>query len=179
MLIVLASMLVGAGTTAYFWDTETSSGNTFTAGKLDLKVNAKDDPIGVLVDLDDMKPCDWKYVTITLHVMDNPAKCWIKFTAVVSSEGTDTEPELADPNNGVREIEDYITVDVKIDDTVIINPAEDKKLGSLEDVVIDLGTLNACVDYTLELSFHLQEDVENWAQGDICTFSIVFGADQV
>ena len=38
MLIVLASMLVGAGTTAYFWDIEHSKENTFTIGTLNFAI---------------------------------------------------------------------------------------------------------------------------------------------
>lgn len=178
LAIGVAATMLGAGTMAYFSDTETSEGNTLQAGTLDLKVNGGDDPLPVLVTLEDMKPCDWQYVTITLHVYDNPAHVWIMFTDVVSSEGDDTEPELEDPLNGIEEIADYITVDVKIGDTVIIGPEEHRKLSELDEP-IDLGTLKGCVDYTLTLSFHLQEEVTNWAQGDVAAFSIVFGADQV
>jgi len=39
LIIGAASMLIGAGTVAYFSDTETSTGNTFTAGTLDLKLS--------------------------------------------------------------------------------------------------------------------------------------------
>lgn len=39
MAILVAVGLVGAGAFAYFNDTETSTGNTFTAGTLDLKVS--------------------------------------------------------------------------------------------------------------------------------------------
>ena len=42
MTIALVIGLVGAGTVAYFSDTETSTGNTFTAGKLNLKVDGLD-----------------------------------------------------------------------------------------------------------------------------------------
>jgi predicted ribosomally synthesized peptide with SipW-like signal peptide len=38
LIIGVVSILLGAGTVAYFSDTETSKGNTFTAGTLDLKV---------------------------------------------------------------------------------------------------------------------------------------------
>ena len=37
--IVLAVGIFGVATFAYFTDTETSTGNTFTAGTLDLKTN--------------------------------------------------------------------------------------------------------------------------------------------
>jgi len=40
MLIVLASMLVGAGTMAYFSDTERSSGNRFETGILDMTLTS-------------------------------------------------------------------------------------------------------------------------------------------
>jgi len=179
LTIGVAATMLGVGTFAYFSDTETSSGNTLQAGTLDLRVNGLDDPLPILVTLADMKPCDWKYATITLHVYDNPADVWIMFKDVVSSEGVDTEPELADPSNGIEEIADYITVDVKIGDTVIIAPEEDVKLSELEDEVIELGEFAASNDYTLTLSFHLQGEVTNWAQGDVATFSIVFGAEQV
>ncbi|MFB6076221.1 MAG: TasA family protein [Candidatus Aenigmatarchaeota archaeon] len=39
MIIGIASTVAGAGTYAYFSDTETISGNTFTAGTLDLKID--------------------------------------------------------------------------------------------------------------------------------------------
>jgi predicted ribosomally synthesized peptide with SipW-like signal peptide len=39
LIIAAASILIGAGTVAYFSDTETSKGNTFTAGTLDLKLS--------------------------------------------------------------------------------------------------------------------------------------------
>ena len=38
IIIAIVSMLLGAGTVAYFSDVETSSGNTFTAGTLDLQI---------------------------------------------------------------------------------------------------------------------------------------------
>jgi predicted ribosomally synthesized peptide with SipW-like signal peptide len=39
LIIAVASTLLGAGTVAYFSNTETSTGNTFTAGTLDLKLS--------------------------------------------------------------------------------------------------------------------------------------------
>lgn len=41
LVIGLVAAAVGGATWAYFSDTETSTGNTFTAGKLDLKVDAE------------------------------------------------------------------------------------------------------------------------------------------
>jgi len=59
LLSLLAIAFVGAiavgGTIAYFKDSEVSSGNTFSAGKIDLKVNDVDNP-GVLFTLDNITP---------------------------------------------------------------------------------------------------------------------------
>nr|AGF93402.1 conserved hypothetical protein, secreted [uncultured organism] len=44
LVLGIAVTLAGAGTLAYFSDTETSAGNTFGAGILDLKVDGEDDP---------------------------------------------------------------------------------------------------------------------------------------
>lgn len=54
--IGLVASLAGAGTMAFFNDTETSSGNTFTAGTLDLKVDGKDNPLPVKISVNDVAP---------------------------------------------------------------------------------------------------------------------------
>jgi len=46
VVIGLVGFALGWGTYSYFSDTETSSGNTFTAGTLDLKVDGRDGPLG-------------------------------------------------------------------------------------------------------------------------------------
>jgi len=43
MVIGLVATLAGAGLHAYFWDTGTSTGNTFSAGTLDLKLSDSDE----------------------------------------------------------------------------------------------------------------------------------------
>jgi len=46
LAIFLVIGLVGAGSFAWFQDTETSTGNTFSAGTLDLKVSDDDEGFG-------------------------------------------------------------------------------------------------------------------------------------
>lgn len=57
-LIVIAAVAVLAvtATNAYFSDTETSVGNTFTSGTLDLKVGGQDDPNVAYVTVTNIKP---------------------------------------------------------------------------------------------------------------------------
>jgi len=66
LTIAFVSTLLGAGTLAYFSDTETSSGNTMTAGTMDLKVNDGSpntwtDGVTATWTFSNMKPGDSKY----------------------------------------------------------------------------------------------------------------------
>ncbi|MDI6640203.1 MAG: TasA family protein [Methanocellales archaeon] len=62
LTIFFVTVLVSGSTFAYFRDTETSTGNTFTAGTMDLKVSDWDEPFGDGVTatwtISNMKPGD-------------------------------------------------------------------------------------------------------------------------
>ena len=62
MTIGLVAMLAGTGLFAYFNDVETSTGNTFTAGKLDISLGTSSWSTG----FDNMKPGDTVTFTITV-----------------------------------------------------------------------------------------------------------------
>jgi len=112
---VVAAIAIG-GTIAYFSDTETSTGNTFTAGTLDLKIDSTASYNGqpvtaatwALKDLvptadkffnfSDVKPGDEGENTISLHVYDNDAYVCATIANLISSENGCNEPEIgADP----------------------------------------------------------------------------------
>jgi len=112
-VIGVVSAIVIGGTMAYFSDTETSTGNTFTAGGIDLEIDNECYLNGQLVtdctwelkDLDendlffnftDLKPGDWGEDTVSLHVDNNPAWACVTFKNLVSSDNDCTEPELED-----------------------------------------------------------------------------------
>lgn len=89
----VAAIIIG-GTVAYFSDTETSTGNTFSAGTLDLKVDGKDDPEVVHVTLSDMKPGDSVcYKWELKNAGSLPGKVKISFSPVVNEENGILEPE--------------------------------------------------------------------------------------
>ncbi len=115
-IVFVAALSLGA-TGAFFNDTETSTGNTFTAGAIDLKVDNESyvtDINGVLVaspntswklddltdqlffNFNDIKPGDVGEDTISLHVNDNNA--WLCAATQITKDvdNTYTEPELAD-----------------------------------------------------------------------------------
>src|SRR3989344_622390 len=121
ILLSLATVaLVGAavigGTAAIFSDTEVSTGNTFTAGAIDLGVDNHSYYNGVLnpgttwrVDYDisdeggrqffnfgDLKPGDWGEDTISLHVKNNDSYLCADVTLTSNDDNGVTEPETDD-----------------------------------------------------------------------------------
>lgn len=110
MIVAVAALITGA-TVAFFNDTETSTGNIFVAGTIDLKVDSfgskyndekVDDSDWVarnLTDekyfnLDDIKGGDFGWRHISLHVQDNPAWACFLITDKEDDENTVTEPEF-------------------------------------------------------------------------------------
>ena len=118
IVAAVAAIAVG-GTVAFFSDTETSTGNTFTAGSIDLKVDyagylnkladgspnagswtLKDLAAEKFFNISDLKPGDFGEGTISLHVDNNDAWACMTVTPVKNDDMTCTEPELesgADP----------------------------------------------------------------------------------
>jgi predicted ribosomally synthesized peptide with SipW-like signal peptide len=194
--IGLLASVIGVGTYAYFSDTETSSGNTITAGTLDLKVwdpglpGWVDDPeVPELVTITDIKPSMDKWsAPIYLKTVDNPAKFYKMITGVVCTPAavgtieprddecgydpkTPTDPDyLACINQKMTE---YMWFDLKVNDAEVI-PDQSKLLGSLEGRWIYLGAYAAGTEVKVEQSFHLKNVVTNWAQGQQCTFDEQF-----
>ena len=99
VIAAVAAIAIG-GTIAYFSDVETSTGNTFTAGELDLivDINGVDQNplVSKLFDLDDMKPGDKGEVTLSLKVADNPACGFVDISIYDDLDNNCTEPEGID-----------------------------------------------------------------------------------
>lgn len=110
MITVVAGAVAG-GTVAFFNDTETSTGNIFTAGEVDMTVDSLGAIYnGVLVQnaswpamnltnekfftLQDLKPADIYDRSISIHVASNPA--WLCIG----------KKNLNDQENGINEAED-------------------------------------------------------------------------
>lgn len=97
MTIILALSLIGAGAFAIFSDTETSTGNAFTAGTLDLKVDGQDDPYVMSVTLSNMKPGDESvyYKWVLKNTGSLPGKLSVTFGTITNDENGVVEPETA------------------------------------------------------------------------------------
>jgi len=96
-IIGAASAIAVGGTIAYFSDTETSTGNTFTAGSLDLIVDIdgvdQNPLVDKIFDLPDMKPGDTGEKTISLKVDNNPACGFVNIDLKSDLDNSCTEPE--------------------------------------------------------------------------------------
>ncbi|RME29579.1 hypothetical protein D6792_03890 [Candidatus Parcubacteria bacterium] len=114
-VVCIGGVVVGS-TGAFFSDTETSEGNTFAAGEIDLKVantsyatNAAgnlaaspstswgyDDALGLFFNFNDVKPGDYGEDTIRLTVNTNPAWLCGYVTVTDNRDATCNDPELED-----------------------------------------------------------------------------------
>ena len=119
-LLAVVAIVIGA-TTAFYGDVETSSGNTLSAGAIDLGIDNESYYNGLLnegtswelaFDLDDnegpadgkylffnfldLKPGDWGEDTISVHVKDNDSWACMAFDVTTDEDNGSTEPELDD-----------------------------------------------------------------------------------
>lgn len=106
LVIAVTAVMVGAGTFAYFSDTETSTGNTFTAGTLNLQVG-NSDPTGEAISIANRKPTDTGNAATWLveNTGSLAGDLAIAIGAVVNNENVLTEPEAeaGDTTSGVTE----------------------------------------------------------------------------
>jgi predicted ribosomally synthesized peptide with SipW-like signal peptide len=168
-VIGMLALAMGWGTYSYFSDTETSSGNKFTAGTLDLKVNGNDDPLVAVITVENVEPGDFGSKVITLKnegTLDGIAKLHIK--NVVNSAGATPEPEPT-PDDG--ELGEKLLVTIKYDSTVIVSG---KTLNELNSIVYALGALGAGAEKDVTVFWWVPSDVGNEIMGDIVTFDIEF-----
>ena len=178
MTISLVSlMIVGGAFASNFSDTETSEGNTITAGTLDLVVNAENPLTSVLVDLDNICPGEYQEVEVQLtNEGSQPGNSWIMFTGLMCSTGAYVEPEAeAEAGTPVDDLASQIVVSV--------NGVEQGTMADIEDSIIPLVLLepdgNGGAGTMITLGFLFVEDAGNEYQGDVCEFTIVIGLDHV
>lgn len=177
-VIGLVATGVGAGTLAWFRDFEMSTGNTFTAGTIDLAVNGQNPLRGPVVTLEG-KPSEWKYVPVSLaNVGSNDGIKYVQFWNVTDSGGVFSEPEReADPDNRVNDLSKQIEVDINGRCLDFNHDGKPDTLGELPR--IRLGVLKAGEVQNDTFSFHVKTLAGNQYQGDITTFNIEFGLQQM
>ena len=214
MAILLAVGLVGAGAFAQFFDVETSEGNVFTAGTIDIEVNEENPLESVLVELEDMKPCEYEEVFVRVtNVGTNPLNLWKHVGEIECDTGLlaypvgapvcSSEPEYEaeggpDAWSPIDNICDWILVDMWIDvnDNGVFDDGIDMMILPIEIGVplsgIECDWVPICYEEVYILpplgpgetivivqSYHLHPDAGNEYQGDCCTFTITYYAEQL
>lgn len=116
LITITGGALTFGATRAFFSDTESSVGNIFTAGAIDLKVDnesyyngvatsttsweAKDLTIEKFFNFMDLKPDDYGEDTISLHVDTNDAYLCANVKLTSNNDNTQNEPEALVDANG-------------------------------------------------------------------------------
>jgi predicted ribosomally synthesized peptide with SipW-like signal peptide len=97
MVIALVGALIGGGIYAFFSDVETSAGNTFTTGTLNLKVG-DDDPCTETIDISPLKPSDTGNAGTWLTKNDGSitGNLTVAIGTITNNENGVMEPETGD-----------------------------------------------------------------------------------
>ena len=196
MVIVLTVGLVGAGAMAYFQDTETSTGNTYTAGTLDLKirdvgVNWTDGIATAEWSLSNMKPGDTAYGSIdfknfgSIYADHMEITCDYTITDPPGPESDAEENTPADKMAGEIIISEmvYSYNATEVDCLPLLNDANGngvKDLYDLKAAAVDnlplwqTGTQFANLSMTLQLNPGAGNDF----QGDTLNLTVIFTLNQ-
>jgi predicted ribosomally synthesized peptide with SipW-like signal peptide len=192
LVIGAVAAVIGGATLAVFNDTETSTGNTFAGGTLDLEYDINggewmngDD--GVAITVDNMKPSDKGEVTMSFHNAGSlDGDLTVTLNNVVDLDNGQNEPELAagDDSSSVGELSSQLGIVVWIDDgDNLLEEGEtalyDGKLDAIPggELEVDMGVLEPSVPKYLAIAWHLQDeegDLNNLVQSDSVSFDLTF-----
>ena len=201
---IVAAVAIG-GTVAYFSDTETSTGNTFSTGVIDINIDGQNYWRESWA-IEDMKPCETGYINFEIrNPGDNPVNVWKTIKNITTDDGKITEPECEhgggvwDYNNQAcdisggytpkHDLHGWMNYDLSVIVPIVNNPndwyqtiyedSDDKRISQINGQRIFLGMIPA--DGTMEVtqSYHLIPETTNWAQADTMTFDIEIYAEQL
>ena len=176
MSIALVIGLVGVGVFAYFSDTEDSTGNTFTAGTLDLNVGGENPNLSPDFTLGSLAPGDSGTITYTLNNAGSiDGYLDLQGIGVVNTEGTNPESETGDIAE-LGELSDNIYVTVTLGTSELYT-------GLLSGIASDYnanvalaagGTTTLTIAWVVDKDnvTPLGEDVGNDIQGDVATVGL-------
>lgn len=203
---VVAAIVIGA-TTAYFSDTETSKGNTFSTGVIDITIDPGEKWSEGWT-IDDMKPCETGYINFVIHNPgDNPVNVWKTIKNITTSDDPVNEPECVygggvwDSTNQACDkegtdwsykaksnLQDWMYYDLSVRVPIPENSdgawwqtiyKDENKVAVSSVGKVFLGMIPAKGTMEVTQSYHLRPDTGNWAQADTMTFDIEIYAEQL
>jgi len=202
VIATVAALAIGA-TRAYFSDVETSTGNTFTAGTIDISVNDQNPWIQKFT-MKDMKPSYTDYINFKIQNFGsapNPVDVYKHLIIDKEETGAQTEPECTEEegtwDNSTKKCTNMQKPNDKISEAILYDLyvkvsnsqgkliwwqaiyTEDVTVAQIACKDIYLGMIPAGGWMEVKQSYHMNKDTTNWAQGDIMTFSIEVKAEQI
>lgn len=193
--ILLASMIAGAGSFAYFSDIETSSGNTFTAGTFDLKIKDGNewwtDGIGTEWAISDMKPGKTVYGSVDLSNFGTITADHLEITCsytINDPVGPESDTQENTPADHMADYMIIIHMDYVHDGGTHIDLLT--KLTDVDGDGIDLLELktqgiddikplhNYPHEVWVDMILKFSEDAGNDFQGDTLTVTMIFTMNQ-
>jgi predicted ribosomally synthesized peptide with SipW-like signal peptide len=192
MTIVLVCALIGGGVYAYFSDIETSTGNTFTAGTLDLNLDGGNTNV-VKFTVADVKPGDSDSDTWTVaNVGTIDGYLDLESIGITEGIGTTTEPELVDePTHGdANQLGNYLMGHLFIDTNddgnwdegetdIFGTDAVPVKINSIAaNYGLDLSLAHGGGTNYITLAWSIPTATDNRIQGDNVTLDMTFELQQ-
>jgi spore coat-associated protein N len=189
--------LVGGGTWAFFSDTETVTGNYFSAGTLDLDVNGSDNPTAVF-SLADVVPGDTDNATITLLNSGSiVGELDISISSVTNTENTSSGTEFQSLGGAVLGASTNMSLWLDVDNGgtitagdlgILPNGNTYDATSGLQYNTIDtydnmvanpvVASVASGATYTLYAEYYIADTIGNEIQGDIVSFTIEFILEQ-
>lgn len=189
--IGLAMSLAGAGSMAYFSDTETSTGNTLQAGTLDLQVQdwadgeLWSDGVTKTWMLSDMKPGDWVTGSVAFRNIGSIAADHFEITCDYtvndppgpeSDTQEDTPPDHMANYMIITEMTYYYNAS-SIDLLTLLTDTDGDGIDLLELRIQEIDGLpppNGTGDERLDMILKFSEDAGNDFQGDTFVLTMIF-----
>ncbi len=189
-MAVVGALVLGA-TGAFFSDTETSTGNTFTAGTIDITSSFEETAPFALTD---MKPSQVAYSNFTIHNSGtNPVNVWKKVDNIVTEENGTNDPEINyyETNQLPVELQNAIDTTIQYDLSVVLKNGQgvaqwnqtlynlNKTINQINGNGTFLGMIPAGWSMDVTESYHMIAETGNWAQSDKMTFDITLTGEQL
>jgi len=201
LTIAIVAVVGFAVTHALFSDTETSKGNTFSTGVIDITVEPGT-KWSEGWDIKDMKPSETGYITFNIqNPGNNPVNVWKTIKNITTSDEPVNEPECiaqggtwsssaCTGNVPKSNLYDWMYYDLSVRVPIpenseggwwqtIYKDSDKVTVGSISGKRIFLGMVPAGKTMEVTQSYRLVPETGNWAQADTMTFDIEIYAEQL
>ena len=197
LVIGAMSALVAGGTISFFSDTEVSTGNTFTAGTIEIAIDDQLHWSETFV-WDDIKP--GREFEMEFEITNeglNPLKLWKIIKCVEYDDNGIIEPEQEwydeNPSESPKnDIDSAIVYEMYVDGQLAISKEAGITMSQIKDNYMGLvkldqpfeqgdgdGMLHPGESINVIQRYFMKEGTENWAQSDKMTFVMEIEARQV